>query len=154
MISLNTAPSTRSTITSCLEQPSDELHYMPGRYFKASAHIFDKGLQKTKLLFCSSCLTFLSKRFGDWICCRLQTCGTQRKLSVQSGPSDTVCITGQRKTFYVEYSHQDAKGSSCRYVLLTELNTKHKGQSRITVRPSKENLNSGRNMWKRECRSC
>jgi len=27
------APSTCSTITSCLEQPSDELHYMPGRYF-------------------------------------------------------------------------------------------------------------------------
>ena len=61
----------------------------------------------------------------------------------QSGPSDTVCITGQRKTFYVEYSHQDGKGSSCRYVLLTELNTDHNVQNRVTVRPSKKTSTPG-----------
>jgi len=74
------------------------------------------------------------------MCRRLQRCGTQRKMSVQSGPSDTVCITGQRKTFYVEYSHQDGKGSSCRP---TELNTKHNVQNRVTVRPSMKTSTPG-----------
>ena len=125
MISLYTAENTRTEYTQHDQKPSRTTLRRTtcpnGTFLKASAHIFDEGLQKNKFLFCPSCLTFFIKTF--WVLNLLPSCGRERNTSVQPGPSDTVCITGKRKTFHGEYSHQDGKGSSCRYVLLTELNT-------------------------------